>query len=168
MPAGYIVCVKTADKLDDFEPTIIDITGLDGVGIPEDPEPEFVSINENNIAVVTLQENNAIILIDLKKGKVKSSFSAGTVDLKKIDTEEEGVIDQTSSLTSVPREPDGVVFMNVNYFATADEGDMYGGSRGFTIFDICGNAVWSSKNFMDQYAASVGHYPEEVCNFFWC
>ncbi|GFH51752.1 esterase-like activity of phytase family protein [Chaetoceros tenuissimus] len=133
MPAGFVVSIATAESLDDWTPSVIDVTGLDGVNIPEDPEPEFVHINENNLAVVTLQENNAIILIDLESGTVESSFSAGSVDLDNIDTEEEGIIDQTSSLDAVPREPDGVVFMNPNYFATADEGDMDGGSRGFTI-----------------------------------
>lgn len=89
-----------------------------------------------------------------------SSFSAGSVDLTGIDTEEEDVIDQTSSLAGVPREPDGVVFVNNNYFVTADEGDMDGGSRGFTVWDVCGNDVYGSGNFIDQYAASIGHYPE--------
>jgi hypothetical protein len=28
---------------------------------PTDPEPEYVSINDNNVAVVTLQENNHIV-----------------------------------------------------------------------------------------------------------
>jgi hypothetical protein len=64
-------------------------------------------------------------------------------------------------LSDVPREPDGVVFMGDNYFATADEGDMDGGSRGFTVWDVCGNTVYGSGNFMDRYTASIGHYPEE-------
>lgn len=68
MPAGFVVVVKTfgSTNLDVWEPHVIDVTGLFGVDIPEDPEPEFVSINENNIAVVTLQENNGLVLIDLE------------------------------------------------------------------------------------------------------
>mmetsp|Transcript_32881 Transcript_32881/g.49613 ORF Transcript_32881/g.49613 Transcript_32881/m.49613 type:complete len:796 (+) Transcript_32881:40-2427(+) len=161
MPAGYVVSVETADDLDDWVPSVIDVTGLDGILFPEDPEPEFVSINKNNLAVVTLQENNGIVLIDLESGDVVSSFSAGTVDLEDIDTEEEAVIDQTSSLDEVPREPDGVVFVTDNYFVTADEGDMDGGSRGFTVWNVCGEAVYGPGAFLDQYSASVGHYPEE-------
>jgi hypothetical protein len=34
----------------------------------EDPEPEFVSINKDNIAAVTLQENNHIVLVSLQSG----------------------------------------------------------------------------------------------------
>lgn len=160
MPAGYVVVVETADTLDAWVPYIVDVTGLPGVLFPEDPEPEFVSISEDNIAVVTLQENNAIVIIDLASKTVISSFSAGTVDLENIDTEEEDIIDQTSSLMAVPREPDGVIFMGTDYFVTADEGDLDGGSRGFTIFDLSGSVVYSSGSEMDQIAASVGHYPE--------
>lgn len=68
MPAGYVVVVQTLEStnMDDWVPNVIDMTGLDGVNFPEDPEPEFVSINDNNIAVVTLQENNALVLINLE------------------------------------------------------------------------------------------------------
>jgi hypothetical protein len=113
------------------------------------------------VGVVTFQENNAIALIDLETLEVLSSFTAGTVDLVNIDTEEEGIIDQYSSLDDVPREPDGVTFMGNDYFATADEGDLYGGSRGFTIFNLCGDVEFSSGSSMDQICASYGHYPEE-------
>lgn len=100
-------------------------------------------------------------MIDLPTKTVITSFTAGTVDLENIDTEEEGIIDQTSSLAAVPREPDGVTWISTEYFVTADEGDMDGGSRGFTIFDKSGNVVAGSGSEMDQLAASYGHYPEE-------
>lgn len=73
---------------------------------------QYVSVNSNNIAVVTLQENNAILLIDLVTKMVTDSFTAGTVDLKKIDIDEEDVIDQSSTLYDVPREPDGVAWVD--------------------------------------------------------
>jgi len=160
MPAGFVLVFETTTELDDYSITKIDLIGLDGVKYPEDPEPEFVSINNNNIATVTLQENNAIVLIDLADKNILSSFSAGFVDLNNIDTVEEDVIDQSSSLFGVPREPDGVVFIDDEYFATADEGDLDGGSRGFTIFDMNGEVRYSSGSEMDQIAAAVGHYPE--------
>ncbi len=153
--------VETAASVDDWVPSVVTLTGLSGLKFPEDPEPEFVAINDNNLAVVTLQENNAIVLIDLATKTVTNSFSAGDVDLVNIDTEEEDLIDQTSSLTDVPREPDGVTYMGNGYFATADEGDLDGGSRGFTIFNTDGAIVYSSGSFMDQQAAAVGHYPED-------
>ena len=160
MPAGYIVVVDTADDIEDWIPSIVQVTGLAGILFPEDPEPEFVSINEDNIAVVTLQENNGIILIDCETKQVVGSFSAGTVDLTNIDTNEEDVIDQSSSLDGVPREPDGVTWIDASTFATADEGDMDGGSRGFTIFNTGGDVVFSSGSEIDQIVASIGQYPE--------
>jgi hypothetical protein len=160
MPAGYIVVVDTADDIEDWIPSIVQVTGLAGILFPEDPEPEFVSINEDNIAVVTLQENNGIVLIDCETKQVVGSFSAGSVDLTNIDTDEEDVIDQSSSQDGRPREPDGVTWLDSSVFATADEGDMDGGSRGFTIFNTGGDVVFSSGSEIDQIVASIGQYPE--------
>ena len=161
-PAGFVVVVDTSDAdPNNWSTTQIDLTGLTGVTVPEDPEPEFVDISSNNIAAVTLQENNAIVLIDLTAGAVLRSFSAGTVDLTNIDTAEDSIIDQTASLDDVPREPDGITFIGTDFIATADEGDLDGGSRGFTIFDLDGNIVYTSGSEMDQIAAQLGHYPDE-------
>ncbi len=163
LPAGNVVIVNTADADSaNWTTTIVALTGLTGLTEASDPEPELVDISTNNIAAVTLQENNAIVLIDLTTGTVINSFSAGTVDLTGIDTVEEdpAIIDQTSSLNGVPREPDGITFIGTDYIATADEGDLDGGSRGFTIFDLQGNVVYTSGNEMDQLAAKFGHYPD--------
>ena len=162
LPAGFVVVVDTSsDSLDAWSTSTVQLTNLDGVLFPEDPEPEYIDINSNNLAAVTLQENNAIVLIDLETKTVTKSFSAGTVDLNNIDTKEEGIIDQSSSLLNVPREPDGITFIGNDYLATADEGDLEGGSRGFTIFELDGNIVSTSGNTMEHIAAKVGHYPEE-------
>ncbi|MEB3211796.1 MAG: esterase-like activity of phytase family protein [Leptolyngbyaceae bacterium] len=160
-PAGFVVIVDTSSSNPaNWTTTQVDLTGLSGVTVPEDPEPEFVDISSNNIAAVTLQENNAIVLIDLTTGNVINSFSAGTVSLANIDTVEDDIINQTSVLAGIPREPDGIAFIGTDYIATADEGDLDGGSRGFTIFDLNGNVVFTSGSEMDQIAARVGHYPE--------
>jgi len=60
----------------------------------------------------------------------------------------------------VPREPDGVTWMGNDYFATADEGDFIGGSRGFTIFTAQGDIVYTSGNMLEHLNVRVGHYPE--------
>eukprot|EP00931_Biecheleriopsis_adriatica_P069323 TRINITY_DN4318_c0_g1_i4.p1 TRINITY_DN4318_c0_g1~~TRINITY_DN4318_c0_g1_i4.p1 ORF type:complete len:824 (-),score=197.58 TRINITY_DN4318_c0_g1_i4:319-2790(-) len=162
MPAGFLVIIDTSSSDPSaWTSSKVTLTGLTGVNIPEDPEPEFVSINSDNVAVVTLQENNAILLVNLVTGTVTSSFTAGTVDLDRIDTQEEGIIDPSASLSSVPREPDGVTWISTSHFATADEGDMDGGSRGFTIFDTSGAVVYSSGNTMEHAAIRLGHYPDE-------
>lgn len=79
MPAGFVVVVKTfgSTNMDLWQPHIVTVTNLGGVNnFPEDPEPEFVSINENNVAVVTLQENNALVLIDLEVSDLFHNFSS--------------------------------------------------------------------------------------------
>ena len=45
-------------------PDVVSLTGLSAYA-PEDPEPEFVDINDRNEAVVTLQENNHVVIVDL-------------------------------------------------------------------------------------------------------
>jgi len=57
--------------------------------VGNDPEPEYVAINDKSIAVVTLQDNNHIVLVDLKNGKLVNHFPAGSVNLTQIDTVDE-------------------------------------------------------------------------------
>ena len=78
--------------------------------------------------MITLQENNCIAIVDLAALTVTASYTAGTLSLDKIDTVEEDVIDQTSSLDDVKREPDAVAWIDDDHFVTADEGDLDGGS----------------------------------------
>ncbi|MAS34895.1 MAG: alkaline phosphatase [Anaerolineaceae bacterium] len=155
LPGGSLVIFDTADE----SLRNVDLTGIADL-FPEDPEPELVDINSQNLAVVTLQENNYIVLVDLPSGEVTGSFSAGTVDLEQIDTAEDGVITLNSSLAGVPREPDAVAWISDSMFATADEGDLFGGSRGFTIFNTDGEVVYDAGNTVEHIAARLGHYPE--------
>jgi len=161
-PAGFLVVLDISGA----EPAqwvrhTVSLTGLPGIGEPADPEPEFVSINADNVAVVTLQENNGLVLVDLESRTVTRSVSAGSVDLHHVDTVEDSQIKLDAEKLRVPREPDGVTWMGTGHFATADEGDMDGGSRGFTIYDASGAVVWTSGNALDHLAARMGHYPDE-------
>ena len=159
MPAGFVTITQTtANGLDCDSTMAVDITGLADVA-PEDPEPEFVSINGEGEIVVTLQENNHMVVISAA-GEVLSHFSAGSVTLEGVDTEEEGalIFDQT---ITVPREPDSVAWIDDTHFATANEGDMDGGSRGWTIFSQDGEIVYESGVSFEHAIVEVGHYPEE-------
>lgn len=163
LPAGMLVIVDaSADTPTDWTTSTVELIGVATL-YSDDPEPEFVDINNDNIAVVTLQENNHIILIDLATGTIINDFSAGSVNLTAIDTEEEdsAIISLNSSQDNVLREPDGVSWINTNYFVTADEGDLDGGSRGFTIFNTSGDVVYSSGNTLDHLAVRLGHYPDD-------
>ena len=160
LPGGKVVVVDLSGPATSWAGTDVDMTGL-SILEPTDPEPEYVDINAHNVAVVTLQENNGIALIDLATATVTNSFSAGSVDLAQVDaTEEDALISQTESLTDVPREPDGVTWLTTQYFATADEGDWLGGSRGFTVFNVSGEVVYGSGNELEHLTARLGHYPD--------
>jgi Esterase-like activity of phytase len=111
-------------------------------------------------AVVTLQENNAIVLVDLATGDILKSFSAGAIDLEGIDIVTDNVIDQADSQPARLREPDGVAWIDTTHFATANEGDLDGGSRSFTIFDTDGTVVYDSGSDLEDWAIRVGHYAE--------
>lgn len=139
-------------------PTTVDLTGLAEVA-PTDPEPEFVSVNSDNVAVVTMQENNHLALVDLASGTVTRSFSAGTASLSNIPTEKARMVDGTGSLTDVPREPDAVSWIDDDRFVTANEGDYDGGSRGFTIWNTDGEVLYDSAALMEHLGMMHGHYP---------
>ena len=161
LPAGHVAIF---DLGADGRPTncdaarIVDLTGLAAVA-PEDPEPEFVDVNAANIAAVTLQENNHVVLVDLASGKVTADFSAGAVDLEKIDADDDKVIAGTGSKQGVLREPDAIGWLGEDRLVTANEGDYKGGSRGFTLFDPTGKVLWDSGNQLEHLGMSHGHYP---------
>ncbi|MEL6889098.1 MAG: alkaline phosphatase, partial [Pseudomonadota bacterium] len=85
LPGGFLVMVGlTEDGVLDCETlSSVDLAGLADVS-PEDPEPEYVSINSLGETVVTLQENNHLMVVS-RDGTVLSHFSAGAVDLENID-----------------------------------------------------------------------------------
>lgn len=160
MPAGFLSMVRTTDSgLNCDTLNQIALTGMATVS-PEDPEPEFVDINALGETVVTLQENNHIVVIS-RDGDVVSHFSAGAVDLNGVDTHEEGAIRPIETLTSVKREPDSVKWLDNMHFATANEGDMDGGSRGWTVFNKTGDVVYESGVDFEHALIEIGHYPEE-------
>lgn len=158
-PPGYLDVVDLSDN----DPTnwtvsTVDVTGLAAYA-PGDPEPEFVDINAANEAVVTLQENNHIVIVDLPTLTVISDFPLGTVDLVGIDATEDDIISLSESLNDVPREPDAVAWVG-DRIATANEGDLFGGSRGFSIFNRNGQVVFDTGNRFEKLAVQHGHYPE--------
>ena len=164
-PGGFVVSVRLSGDPEDWQATPINLTpsltGVRGIVAPEDPEPEYVTINQRNQVAVTLQENNGIAIIDLQTSKVLRAFTAGTVDLTGIDTIEDGRIDLTGSQADVAREPDGIGWIGNGLLATANEGDLAGGSRGWSIFDATtGSVVWDAGNTVERIAASMGLYPE--------
>jgi LPXTG-motif cell wall-anchored protein len=154
LPAGFLAIVDTSD----WTVRNVALTGLAAIA-PADPEPEYVSINSAGEAVVTLQENNHLVRVDLATGTVKGHFSAGSVSLTQIDTDDNDSIALTGSKTA-KREPDAVAWISTSMFATANEGDYEGGSRGWSIFDVTGKVVYDSGNSFEHLAVAHGLYPD--------
>ena len=160
-PGGYMVKVMVQDETLQCDSLMkIDVSGLTEIA-PEDPEPEFVDVNALGEIAVTLQENNAIVVIDAD-GNVMNSFSAGAVDLMNIDaTDERAALLFTENQMGRLREPDGLQWIDTDHFAVANEGDMDGGSRGFTIFHKDGTVVYENGTALEQAIIQAGHYPDK-------
>lgn len=93
-----------------------------GASRAHDPQPEYVAISpDSEWAAVTLQENNAIAIIDLQRRAVHRRFSVA------------------SSFAARP-EPDGIAWtLDGEYLVTANEG-----GRSIAVWDLHGSLVWES------------------------
>lgn len=160
LPSGNVTFLDVAEGTPDCSSLrVTDISGLADIA-GEDAEPEYTDFNSANELVVTLQENNHIVVINGDSGEVISHFSAGSVDLEGIDTEEDGQLSFTGSQQARLREPDAVQWLDEDRFVIANEGDYEGGARGFTIFHKDGTELYESGLSMEYIAAQLGHYPE--------
>jgi hypothetical protein len=161
MPAGNLIMVDIADAgLDCATIKTVGLTGLAAIA-GNDPEPEYVSINSLGETVVTLQENNHMVVV-ARDGNIVSHFSAGAVDLEGIDaTDERGALIFDESQKGRLREPDAVTWIDDAHFATANEGDYQGGSRGWTIFHKDGTVVYDSGASFEHAIVQIGHYPDK-------
>lgn len=171
-PAGFLQVVDLAGDPGAWLLRAVDLTGLADVA-PGDPEPEYVDINDRDEAVVSLQENNHLAIVDLRRGRVIRDFSAGATRIDGVDgTEEEigpqgnGLIELDDSIGDRRREPDTVAWIDDKRFATANEGDyedadgIEGGSRSFTIFDRNGRVQYEAGHRLEREIVRAGHFPE--------
>jgi alkaline phosphatase len=164
LPGGFVAIVNLADN----SVTKVDLVGFSTIA-PNDPEPEFVDINNLGEIVVSIQENNWMAVID-RSGKVISEFDAGLVTLVGIDNKKDGELKMVDTIENVRREPDAVKWIDDDHFATANEGDYKheapgqakrGGSRGWTIFNKNGSVVYESGSSYEIALASAGYWPEK-------
>ncbi len=127
-----------------------------GIYAPEDPEPEYVDINDANQLAVSLQENNGVVIIDLESLSIETVFSAGNGLVSGVDTTDNGLFDADDAI-DVPREPDSLQWVGDGVVATANEGDLVGGTRGWTVFDAdSGDVLWDAGNTFEHLAVEHG------------
>ena len=171
LPGGELVIVDLVGTPDAWTTRTVSLVGLAEFA-PEDPEPEFVDINADNQAVVTLQENNHLAVVDLPTGDVVADFPAGDATAELVDAVEESIgPDEAGDIQLVDtvtarREPDAVAWLDADSFATANEGDyedadgVIGGSRGFTVFNVDGSVEYESGAAFEHEQVRAGHHNE--------
>ncbi len=146
------------------------LTALPGALYPADPQPEFVSISpDGRTAAVTLQENNAVALVDLSapQARLLRVLSAGTVERQgNADLQRDREIAFQDSFKG-RREPDAVTWVSNDVFALANEGDgkkdkdgTLPGGRGFTLMNTRGEVVYETGDRTERNAVRFGHYPD--------
>ncbi|WP_349269857.1 hypothetical protein MPNTM1_00354 [Mycolicibacterium parafortuitum] len=164
-PSGFVQLLDLTGAPQTWTPRRVDFdvdaARAAGLDTPDDLEPEYVSVNARGQVAVTLQENNGIAIIDGRSGDVQKIFSAGTQSVTGIDTAEDGRIDQTGSITDIPREPDAIGWIDDTHVASANEGDWKGGTHGWSVFDTgTGEVVWDAGNSIEQLAVRTGLHNE--------
>ena len=139
---------------------------------PATIEPESVAFSPNSrFAYVTLQENNAVVRLDLRT-LVLEVVGLGTVS-HLADTSTSGGYNPTTPLTTF-REPDGIaVDKTGRFFVTADEGDTKDssgnsgprGGRTVSVFDASsGDFIADTGKQLDDAANAIGQYPDSRSN----
>jgi len=189
-----VVKKPSADSIDISEPGLVQIVQLDPrtpyswsvTGLPisptmlrnagfrqeNDPQPEFVALSPvRQMAAVSLQENNGIVLIDLAMPEISFAFSLGSVLDRPADLRADNVVefaqqypaDATDQPLAGIRFPDAIAFTpDGQYLLSADEGeDELTGGRGFSIWSLTGELVWSDDGQTEQQAAAAGFYPDK-------
>jgi hypothetical protein len=101
-----------------------------GSTVAQDLEPEYIAVSpDSRLAFVTLQENNSVAVVDLKKAKVTKILALGLKDWSGLAMDASDK-DKAVNLKHWPvysaYMPDGLSAFAVdgrNYFVTANEGD---------------------------------------------
>ena len=162
-PAGFVQVIGTTGAPTAWTTDRVDLPAADlaGMNTPEDPEPEYGDVNEDNQYVLTLQENNGVVVIDLPSKEIMSAFSAGNAQVSHVDDDNDGIFDFSVDL-DLPREPDAVQWVGEDLVATANEGDWLGGTRGWTVFDATtGDVVWDAGSSFEQVAVEHGLFNDD-------
>ncbi|MDA0138514.1 hypothetical protein [Solirubrobacter deserti] len=137
---------------------------------PNDLQPEFIDIRPDNTAVVTLQENNAVAVVDIPGNAITDIWSAGRTDNQLSDRNRtpnriaftDPLTDRQDATLGAPREPDAIGLLpGGEHVILANEGEAGLGGRSFTIHALDGTLVYDSKERVEKYLADRGLYPDD-------
>lgn len=134
-----------------------------------DPQPEYVAISpKGDKAAITLQENNAVAIVNIAEKRIENIFGLGTTT-HKADVKKDGVVSFQDDMTA-RLEPDGVTWdPSGRFLITANEGDLgknefkddvKSGGRNISVWSPAGSLVYDSMNLIDEKVAAVGLYPD--------
>jgi Collagen triple helix repeat (20 copies) len=132
----------------------------------DDPQPEYVDINAANQAAVTLQEQDAVVIVDLATATVLDVWSTGSQTFD-ADIFNDGFL-RFNQLVTREREPDGVKWTaDGKALVTANEeenddldGGTVQGTRDFTLWKADGTVLANSGSAYDRRLADFGQIAE--------
>ena len=180
VPAELVVTTIALSALDPLElPGLSsgrtdDLARLSIDHTPGTLEPEGVAFSpDSRLAYLTLQENNAVIRLNLHTGELE------VLDLGRVDHLADLTVNTPpayvpNQLLTAFREPDGIeVDQTGRFFITADEGDTRNatgggsvrGGRTVSVFDAdSGNFIADTGSQLDDVANAAGLYPDSRSN----
>ncbi|AIK37915.1 lactonase, 7-bladed beta-propeller family protein [Bacillus pseudomycoides] len=134
-----------------------------------DPQPEYVAISaKGDKAAVTLQENNAVAIVNIVEKRIENIFGLG-ITTHKADLKKDGTVSFQDEVTA-RLEPDGVTWdPSGRFLITANEGDLgknefkdgvKSGGRNISVWSQDGSLVYDSMNLIDEKVAAAGLYPD--------
>lgn len=137
----------------------------------DDPQPEYIALSyETQLAIVSLQENNGIVIVNPLTAEIVGAFNLGTVSPRPADLLNDGKIklgqrypsDVSEQPLAGTRSPDAISFTpDGKYILSADEGDLaLTGGRGFSIWTTSGEFVWDDGGEIERRASELGLYPD--------
>ncbi len=163
--------IVTLNYADPSQSVITDVElPLPTVGnMPTDLQPEYVSIDPTGkTAIVSLQENNLIAVIDIESASLVRYIDAGRSVHARADLKNDKAWNFSERFEG-QLQPDGTCFLPDGvHFVTANEGDtpnnafdnVYAGGRGFSVFNVSGERVYDSGDVAEWAAFRAGAYPD--------